>query len=116
MSVHTDHHSPFVVSNVKSFEDDKFFLMEQCEAREVGGNTYGRRIDQILLEFFHVESLRNSEVEKAINQLWSHLSDKDYESEEYKRLKEWLRRRIDSSDEALARINLEEIKQKKAAR
>jgi predicted ATP-binding protein involved in virulence len=109
-------HSPFVVSNVKSFEDDKFFLMEQCEAREVGGNTYGRRIDQILLEFFHVESLRNSEVEKAINQLWSHLSDKDYESEEYKRLKEWLRRRIDSSDEALARINLEEIKQKKAAR
>ena len=109
-------HSPFVVSNVKSFEDDKFFLMEQCEAREVGGNTYGRRIDQILLEFFHVESLRNSEVEKAINQLWSHLSDKDYESEEYKRLKEWLRRRIDSSDEALARINLEEIKQKKATR
>ena len=82
----------------------------------MGGNTYGRRIDQILLEFFHVESLRNSEVEKAINQLWSHLSDKDYESEEYKRLKEWLRRRIDSSDEALARINLEEIKQKKAAR
>ena len=58
-------HSPFVVSNVRPFEDDKFFLMEQCEAREVGGNTYGRRIDQILLEFFHVESLRNSEVEKG---------------------------------------------------
>lgn len=107
-------HSPFVVSNVKSFEDDKFFLMEQCEAREVGSNTYGRRIDEILLEFFHVESLRNSEVEKTINKIWNLLSAMDYESDEYKRLKEWLRSRIDSSDEVLARINLEEIKQKKS--
>ena len=109
-------HSPFVVSNVRSFEDDKFFLMEQCEAREMAGNTYGRRIDQILLEFFHVESLRNAEVEKAINKIWDLLSSKDFESAEYKRLKELLRNRIDSSDEALARINLEEIKQRKAAK
>lgn len=109
-------HSPFVVSNVRSFEDDRFFLMEQCEAREVGSNTYGRRIDHILLEFFHVESLRNSEVEENINKIWMLLANKDYDSEEYKHLKEWLRSRIDSSDEALARINLEEAKQRKAAR
>lgn len=109
-------HSPFVVSNVRSFEDDRFFLMEQCEAREVGSNTYGRRIDHILLEFFHVESLRNSEVEENINKIWMLLTNKDYDSEEYKHLKEWLRSRIDSSDEALARINLEEAKQRKAAR
>ncbi|MBO4587464.1 MAG: AAA family ATPase [Bacteroidales bacterium] len=109
-------HSPFVVSNVKTFADDKFFLMEQCEAREVAGNTYGRRIDQILLEFFHVESLRNAEVEATINKIWSLLSTKDYESEEYKRQKALLRTQIDSSDEAIAKINLEEIKQRKAAK
>jgi hypothetical protein len=88
--------------------------MEQCEAREMASNTYGRRIDQILLEFFHVESLRNAEVEETINKIWNLLSSKDFESAEYKRLKELLRNRIDSSDEALARINLEEIKQRKA--
>lgn len=109
-------HSPFVVSNVRSFEDDKFFLMEQCETREVSGNTYGRRIDQILLEFFHVGSLRNADVEETINKIWGLLSSRDYESAEYKRLKELLRTRIDSSDEAIARINLEEIKQRKAAK
>ena len=90
--------------------------MEQCETREVSGNTYGRRIDQILLEFFHVGSLRNADVEETINKIWGLLSSRNYESAEYKRLKELLRTRIDSSDEAIARINLEEIKQRKAAK
>ena len=62
-----------------------------------------------LIGIFNKPTFGSTELAKA-------LSDKDYESEEYIRLKEWLRRRIDSSDEALARINLEEIKQKKAAR
>ena len=35
-------HSPFVVSNVKSFEKDKFFLMSHCEAQEATTNTYGK--------------------------------------------------------------------------
>ena len=109
-------HSPFVVSNVRPFADDKFFLMEQCEMREVEGNTYGKRIDQILLEFFHVGSLRNADVEATLTRIWDHLSKKDQDSAEYKSLKEWLRGHIDSADLEIARINLEEIKQRKAAK
>ena len=109
-------HSPFVVSNIKSFEYDKFFLMEQCEVREIDGNTYGKRIDQILLEFFHVESLRNVEVEQRIEKIWDYLAAKDQDSEEYKSLRTWLRNHIDPSDEVIARINLEEIKQRKAVK
>ncbi len=109
-------HSPFVVSNVRPFADDKFFLMKQCEAREVGGNTYGKRIDQILLEFFHVGSLRNADVEETLTKIWDHLSNKDQDSAEYKSLKEWLRSHVDSGDLEIARINLEEIKQRKAAK
>ena len=109
-------HSPFVVSNVRPFEDDKFFLMERCEAREVTGNTYGKRIDQILLEFFHVGSLRNADVEDTLSKIWDHLSKKDQDSVEYKALKDWLKNRIDNGDMELARIKLEEIKQRKAVK
>jgi predicted ATP-binding protein involved in virulence len=106
-------HSPFLVSNVRPFAEDKFFLMEQSNAREVGSNTYGKRIDQILLEFFHVNSLRNSEVEQIVSKIWNHLSAGDQDSDQYRELKEWLRSHIDSGDEVIARINLEEIKQRK---
>ena len=105
-----------MVSNVRPFEDDKFFLMERCEAREVTGNTYGKRIDQILLEFFHVGSLRNADVEDTLSKIWDHLSKKDQDSVEYKALKDWLKNRIDNGDMELARIKLEEIKQRKAVK
>ena len=84
--------------------------------REVEGNTYGKRIDQILLEFFHVGSLRNADVEATLTRIWDHLSKKDQDSAEYKSLKEWLRGHIDNADLEIARINLEEIKQRKAAK
>ena len=109
-------HSPFVVSNVKSFDNDKFFLLEKCEVREIEGNTYGKRIDQILLEFFHVENLRNAEVEQRIGKIWDYLAAKDQDSEEYKSLRNWLQNHIDPSDEVIARINLEEIKQRKTGK
>lgn len=109
-------HSPFVVSNVRPFADDKFFLMEQCEAREIGSNTYGKRVDQILLEFFHIGSLRNAEVEQHIGKIWDYLAAKDQDSEEYQTLRNWLKSHIDPADEVMARINLEEIKQRKAVK
>ena len=109
-------HSPFVVSNVKSFDNDKFFLLEKCEVREIEGNTYGKRIDQILLEFFHVENLRNAEVEQRIGKIWDYLAAKDQDSEEYKSLRNWLQNHIDPSDEVIARINLEEIMQRKTGK
>ena len=87
--------------------------MEDCKASEVTGNTYGKRIDQILLEFFHVGSLRNSEVEEHLSKAWEHLAENDHESEDYMSQKEWLRNHIDAADLEMARLNLEEIKQRK---
>lgn len=107
-------HSPFVVSNIRPFADDKFFLMEQCKASEVVGNTYGKRIDHILLEFFHVGSLRNAEVEEHLSKAWDYLADNNPESEDYLSQKEWLQNHIDVADLEMARLNLEEIKQRKA--
>ena len=80
---------------------------------EVTGNTFGKRIDQILLEFFHVGSLRNSEVEEHLSKAWEHLAENDYASEDYMSQKEWLRKHIDSADLEMARLNLEEAKQRK---
>lgn len=106
-------HSPFVVTNVRPFDDDKFFLMDDCKASEVTGNTYGKRIDQILLEFFHVGSLRNAEVEERLSKAWGCLAENDYDSEDYVRQKDWLLHHIDTADLEIARLNLEEAKQRK---
>ena len=106
-------HSPFVVTNIRPFANDKFFLMENCIASEVTGNTYGKRIDHILLEFFHVGSLRNAEVEQHLSQAWEHLAVNDHESEDYLSQKEWLLNHIDTADLEMARLKLEEIKQRK---
>ena len=105
-------HSPFVVSNVRPFEDDKFFMMRHCEALEVTGNTYGKRIDEILLEFFRMQSLRNPEVEHVIDEIWNQLTSKNRDQGRLNQLKQWLMERVDNADEAVARINLEEARQR----
>ena len=103
-------HSPFVVSNVKSYEDDKFVLMRKGEAWLVPSNTYGRRIDKILLEFFGVRNLRNDDVQKQLDIAWDCLAAGDYRSQEFNNASEWLKSHLDASDIEISHINLEKAK------
>lgn len=103
-------HSPFVVSNVKSYEDDKFMLMRKGEAWLVPSNTYGRRIDKILLEFFGVRNLRNDDVQKQLDIAWDCLAAGDYRSQEFNNASEWLKSHLDASDIEISHINLEKAK------
>lgn len=106
-------HSPFVVSNVKSFEADKFVLMRDGKAWLVPSNIYGRRIDKILLEFFGVKNLRNNDVQKQLDIAWNSLVAGDCESSEFNNATEWLKNHLDGSDIEVAHINLEKARLKK---
>ena len=76
-------HSPFVVSNVKSFDDDRFILMRSGQAFVVDSNTYGLRVDEILTEFFRISSLRNRDVQQHIDTIWGQLAKRESESEAF---------------------------------
>lgn len=106
-------HSTFVVSNVKSFENDHFILMRKGEAVEVSQNTYGLRVDEILTEFFQVGSLRNQDVQSHIETIWKCLADGDQSSETFQNSLSWLKRHLNPSDIEFVRINMERAKQQK---
>lgn len=103
-------HSPFVVSNVKSYEADKFVLMRKGEAWMVPTNIYGKRVDKILLEFFGVKNLRNNDVQNYLDSAWNSLVAGEYDTPEFNNVTAWLRNHLDASDIEMAHINLEKAK------
>jgi len=103
-------HSPFVVSSLKSFENDRFLLMDQGEGELVSENTFGKSVSEILTEFFEMKSLRNQEVHQRLTVIWQCLAKGDSSSKEFCQASEWLKKNLSPSDIAFAHINLERKK------
>ena len=109
-------HSPHIVSNIKTYDNEKFVTMAQGEVLQSGLKPFGQPIDLILLNSFQMKGLRNQEMQEYIEKLWSSLEKKEYETDEFNRNFEWLKRHLDPSDEEFVRIMLEKAKLKKEAR
>jgi hypothetical protein len=90
--------------------------MEQGAILQSGLKPFGQPIDLILLNSFQMKGLRNQEMQEHIDKLWSSLEKKEYETDEFNRNFEWLKRHLDPSDEEFVRIMLEKAKLKKEAR
>lgn len=109
-------HSPHIVSNIKTYDNEKFVPMEQGAILQSSLKPFGQPIDLILLNSFQMKGLRNQEMQEHIDKLWSSLEKKEYETDEFNRNFEWLKRHLDPSDEEFVRIMLEKAKLKKEAR
>lgn len=90
-------HSPYILSSVNTASDssantvsDKMFVLTNGVVEEKSINPYGRSVDQLLPEVFSMPTLRNPDVTKLIDDVWSHIQRGDTESQEfnasYKRL------------------------------
>lgn len=108
-------HSPFVVSNVKTYNKEKFIPMSNGTVLEAGLKPFGQPVDLILLNSFQVDSLRNQEAKTHLDQLWSYLEKKDDRSVGFKTELEWLKQHLDPSDSEFVRIALERAKINKGA-
>lgn len=108
-------HSPFVVSNVKTFDKEKFIPISNGAVLESGLNPFGQPVDMILLNSFRMESLRNRETKEHIDFLWSRLQKGDDQSREFNNGLEWLKQHLDPSDSEFVRIALERAKIRKNA-
>lgn len=101
-------HSPHIVTNLKNSGGDTLVALDRGEAVLTTQNQYGQTVDFILNDVFRLKSLRNSVVQKKIDEVWTLLKKGDCTSEKYRKLLGWLRTNIDSADPEFVRIALQE--------
>jgi len=109
-------HSPYIVSSVEQgclriFSRDEAGNVQVSSSTE---RTFGKSVDQILLEVFHLDGLRTPRIEKKLKNLTNMLLDNQYESNEFKAEQQALAKILGEGDRDLALIRLEILKRRKA--
>ena len=97
-----------MLTNLKNSGGDTLVALDRGEAVLTTQNQYGQTVDFILNDVFRLKSLRNSVVQKKIDEVWTLLKKGDCTSEKYRKLLGWLRTNIDSADPEFVRIALQE--------
>ncbi len=105
--------SPFVVSNVQTYKGDRLIHISGSTIHSTPDNVYGEKVDNMLTEFFNAKTLRNNEVQKHIDRVWSAFSDGDYKLEHAADHMKWLQENVESDDIEFVRIKFEQLKQEK---
>lgn len=105
--------SPFVVSNVQTYKGDRLIHISGSTIHSIHDNVYGEKVDNMLIEFFNAKTLRNNEVQKHIDRVWSAFSDGDYKLEHVADHMKWLQENVESDDIEFVRIKFEQLKQEK---
>ena len=103
-------HSPQVVVNVRTFDEEKVVRMEDGNAEVIEGRSFGCPSDVALLDYFGMESLRNREVQEHLNRAWQLLGEGKGDSVAFATEKNWLWEHLEASDIELARLRLEQVK------
>ena len=96
-----------MVSSVNLKAGDKLIIINNGEAIEFIGNSYGRESSIVLADIFKMDSLRNPIVQYHIDNIWACLKNKDYESEEFNMELSWLKDNVDSADSIFVQINMQ---------
>ena len=98
-------HSPFVVSNIT--REDYLFVFSEGNVVKVDDRVYGKKIDELLLEYFSMKGLRNPLVQSYIDEVWGLIRNNEYDTEQYRKSFNWLKDKLPVSDIEFARIKLE---------
>ena len=101
-------HSPHIITNLKNSENDMLIALSNGEAVPSMQNQYGQTVDLILNDVFQLKSLRNSDVQRKLDDLWILLKKGDCKSDEYQEILAWLKDNINPADPEFVRIFLQE--------
>jgi predicted ATP-binding protein involved in virulence len=101
-------HSPYIVGGIKK-ECLKILIKENGIIKVIDNNihSYGKRIDEILLEIFGAKGLRTPKVEEKIEQLQKMLLDNKQNNSEFKNLLAEMENILGRNDRDLTLIRLE---------
>ncbi len=100
-------HSPFVISNLQTSENDLLMIIDKGVGKIVPQNVYGQKISLLLSSILQVPSLRAPEVQQKIDVIHQHLGNGTEGSEEFAQALNWLTAHIDPNDEEFALIRLQ---------
>lgn len=103
-------HSPHVVVNIKTFEEEQIIRMEKGRAVEINEQSFGRSVDMVLLDYFGMNSLRNQEVQEHLNRAWKLLGEGKAKSMDFMTELAWLKEHLETSDIELVRLLLEQVR------
>jgi ABC-type cobalamin/Fe3+-siderophores transport system ATPase subunit len=108
-------HSPNILSALK--KGQLYILINESgksRLKEVSFNTFGKPVDELLIDFFDVESLRFQGVQEKLDQIWGLIKSGQSKSEEFGKLFNELEQELGKDDKALTEIKIELIKREKA--
>lgn len=106
-------HSPNIISNV--FKNELTILSNingTVQLKTVTFNPYGQSIENVLIDFFDMETLRYA-VKGRIEELWNLIKSNAYESETFAQKMEEFKGIVGQSDKDVMRMNLEIANRKK---
>ncbi|MEA3452265.1 MAG: AAA family ATPase, partial [Bacteroidota bacterium] len=104
-------HSPHIVSAVEN-KYVKVLIKENNEIKVIDttSKSFGRKVDEILLDIFKVKGLRTPIIETKLSELKDMLFKNKIDTNEFEELLSWLENSIGKFDTDLAMIRLEILK------
>jgi predicted ATP-binding protein involved in virulence len=107
-------HSPNIISSLQKIQLNLLHTIDgKPVVKHVSINPYGKPVDQILIDFFGLKSLRNEAVTKVFEKLWQLIKNNNYKSDEFIKMFEQLEKEIGSDDDDLSTIRLEIARREK---
>lgn len=95
-------HSPSLASDLSG---KNLTLIRKGKVVTKSFKYYGKRIDDILYDYFGLESTRNKDVSRKIEELWNMIQANTYNSNEFITLKEELSKIIGNDDSEIMAMN-----------
>ena len=95
-------HSPSLASDLSG---KNLTLIRKGKVVAKSFKYYGKRIDDILYDYFGLESTRNKDVSRRIEELWNMIQANTYNSNEFITLKEELSKIIGNDDSEIMAMN-----------
>jgi predicted ATP-dependent endonuclease of OLD family len=107
-------HSPNILSGLK--KEQVFALRKtenSTEIRNIHFNSYGKPVDEILIDFFDVESLRYKTAQDQIDKVWELIKSNKYKEAVFQTEFENLEKMIGKDDSEITSIKIELIRREK---
>ncbi len=105
-------HSPSIVSDVKK---EQLFILNKGRLVETSFNNYGKEVNEILIDYFGLDSTRSKFVQEKIDELRDMIAQDEYETESFKQKFDDLSNLVGADDEELTLIKID-IKRRKYAK
>ncbi len=95
-------HSPSLVSDLNN---KNLSLIRNGKLVTKSFNYYGKTVNEILIDYFGLESIRNKNISKKIDDLWSLIRSDNYKSDDFEKLKKELTTIIGNDDPEIMAMN-----------